>query len=184
MENLIENAQTLFDERLPQSSPPLPPAPAGEPVPVISYGSSHTKVTLAQTGDAQVADFSPQLPPRPTSSIHPSARNCPPMSPSRRSADLSTSSTPPASSPPPPPPLKIQTSTNTTDSEQVKQEKATPDTGVSVVERIADEPQDFVPPPTTVREQYREERRSAAGSAPETPLTASSLASNGRSVSE
>lgn len=183
MENLIENAQTLFDERLPQSSPPLPPAPAGEPVPVISYGSSHTKVTLAQAGDAQVADFSPQLPPRPTSSIHPSARYCPPMSPSRRSADLSASNTPPPSSPPPPPPLKIQTSTNTT-TEQPKQEKASPDTRVSVVERTEDEPQDFVPPPTTVREQYREERRSAAGSVPETPLTASSLDSNGRSVSE
>jgi hypothetical protein len=181
MENLIENAQTLFDERLPQSSPPLPPAPAGEPVPVISYGSSHTKVMLAQAGDVQVVDFSPQLPPRPTSSIHPSARNCPPMSPSRRSADLSASNTPPPSSPPPPP-LKLQTSTNTT--EQPKQEKASPDTRATVVERTADEPQDFVPPPTTVREQYREERRSAAGSAPETPLTTSSLASSGRSVSE
>lgn len=181
MENLIENAQTLFDERLPQSSPPLPPAPAGEPVPVISYGSSHTKVALAQAGDAQVADFSPQLPPRPTSSIHPSARSCPPLSPSRRSADLSASNMPMLSSPPPPPPpLKIQTSTNTTE-----QEKASPDARVSgVVERTADEPQYFVPPPITVREQYLEERRSATGSVPETPLTASSLASNSRSVSE
>ncbi|KAH9982156.1 hypothetical protein BGW80DRAFT_1261857 [Lactifluus volemus] len=49
------------------------------------YGTSHTKVTTlpqsSESGEAQVADFTPQLPPRPTSSIHPSARSNPPKSP-------------------------------------------------------------------------------------------------------
>ncbi|KAF8272362.1 hypothetical protein EI94DRAFT_1776950 [Lactarius quietus] len=79
MEDLIENAQTLFDERVPPSSPPLPPTPGGEPVPVATYGSSHTMVTLPPPGEAQVADFTPQLPPRPANSIHPSARSNPPI---------------------------------------------------------------------------------------------------------
>ena len=184
MEDLIENAQTLFDDRLPQSSPPLPPAPAGEPVPVISYGSSHTQITLPQSGEAQVADFTPQLPPRPTSSIHPSAR-CPPMSPSRVTANLSALSTPMQSTLPPLP-LKIQTSTDATGQPR-KQEQTTPDTSRSgEVKGIPDESQDFVPPPTATREQYPEEQYSATESIPETPLTASSLASASvsRSVSE
>ncbi|KAI0063187.1 RhoGAP-domain-containing protein [Artomyces pyxidatus] len=77
METLIENAQGLFDDRLPPSSPPLPPAPSGEPIPVYSYGSSHTKVaslSLPPSSSRSDNDFAPQLPPRPTSSIHPSAR--------------------------------------------------------------------------------------------------------------
>jgi hypothetical protein len=183
MEDLIENAQTLFDDLLPQSSPPLPPAPAGEPVPVISYGSSHTKITLPQSGEAQVADFTPQLPLRPTSSIHPSAR-CPPMSPSRMTANLSALNT---SMQPTPPalPLKIQTSTDAT--EQPRKQEQTPDTSRSgEVKGIPDGSQDFVPPPTATREQYLEEQHSATESIPETPLTASSLASASvsRSVSE
>jgi hypothetical protein len=183
MEDLIENAKTLFDEGLSQSSPPLPPAPTGEPVPAISYGSSYTKVTLPQSGEAQVADFTPQLPPRPTSSIHPSARCYPPMSSSGMSADLSASNAEAPSGPPPPPPLKVQTSASA--AEQPKQERATPDIRVSGgIERTADEPQDFVPPPTAVRERYLEERQSVAESGPETPLTASSLASSSWNVSE
>ncbi|KAH9964547.1 hypothetical protein BC827DRAFT_1259589 [Russula dissimulans] len=79
MENLIENAHTLFDERLPPSSPPLPPAPPGEPVPVVTYGSSHTLVTLPQCGETQAADFGPEPPSRPTGSIHPSTRSNPPI---------------------------------------------------------------------------------------------------------
>lgn len=183
MEDLIENVQILFDDRLPQSSPPLPPAPAGEPVPVISYGSSHTKITLPQSGEAQVADFTPQLPPRPASSIHPSAR-CPPMSPSRMTASLSALNAPMQSTPPPLP-LKLQTSTDATDQPR-NQEQTTPDTSRSEVKGIPDESQDFVLPPTTTREQYPEEQHSATESVPETPLTASSLTSPSvsRSVSE
>src|SRR6266436_4650556 len=93
MENIIDNAYTLFDERLP-SSPPLPPAPTGEPVPVISYGSLHAKVELPplpQSGEVLSVDFTPELPARPAGSIHPSARSNPPMSPSRPSADPSAS---------------------------------------------------------------------------------------------
>lgn len=110
MEDLITHANVLFQSNV---SPPLPPAPAGEPVPAISYGSQHTRLTevppplpprsdspsirLGQhrsvppsptrqsqsNGTAVKAnttitsgseDFAPQLPPRPTDSIHPSLR--------------------------------------------------------------------------------------------------------------
>ncbi|THH12879.1 hypothetical protein EW146_g7284 [Bondarzewia mesenterica] len=99
MEDLIENAQVLFDDRAPPSSPPLPPAPAGEPVPVYSYGSAHTKVSSVPVPDLppRVAenDFAPQLPPRPTNSIHPSARH------NVMPADLPRPPTRPRLSPPP-----------------------------------------------------------------------------------
>jgi hypothetical protein len=76
MEDLIKNASILFDERGASDSPPLPPAPEGEPVPPIAYGSSHTKFASLPPPDSsrQQSDFSPALPPRPTSSIHPSLR--------------------------------------------------------------------------------------------------------------
>jgi len=180
MEDLIENAQTLFDERLPPSSPPLPPAPLGEPVPVISYGSSHTKVTLPEE---HVADFTPELPPRPTSSIHPSARYCPPMSPPRMSADLSAQNAQVPSTLPPPTPLKVQISADGT--EKPRQEQAVPDTNVSgAVERTRAQPRGFVSPPTVTHEQYKEEDQSEVVSVPETPLTASSQATSSRSFSE
>ena len=121
MEDLIVHAHILFQSST--SSPPLPPAPIGEPVPLISYGSSHTKIaempppplpqrsaspdrrpkdlpahpTPPPTAAGQAPpdleraapvteDFTPQLPPRPTNSIHPSLR-AGPMSglPSRQS---------------------------------------------------------------------------------------------------
>lgn len=180
MEDLIENAQTLFDERLPSSSPPLPPAPLGEPVPVIGYGSSHTKVTQPEE---HVADFAPELPPRPTSSIHPSARYCPPMSPSRMPADLSAQNAQVPSALPPPTTLKVHISADGT--EKPRQEQAGPDTKVSgAVERTPAEPRDFVSPPTVAHEQYREEHRSEVVSIPETPLTASSQTPSSRSFSE
>ena len=179
MEDLIENAQTLFDEHIPPSSPPLPPPPLGEPVPVISYGSLHTKVLLPEE---QVADFTPELPRRPTSSIHPSARSCPPMSPSRMSADLSAQNTQVSSALPPPPPLKVQVSSDAT--EKLRQEQAIPDTKASgATERTPDELRDFVPPSTVKGEQY-EEHQSDMESVPATPLTASSQAMSSRSFSE
>lgn len=70
MIDLITHARTLFDDHHPgTSSPPLPPAPTDEPVPPVSYGTSHTKV-------AEIApdDFTPRMPNRPTPSIHPSSR--------------------------------------------------------------------------------------------------------------
>ncbi|KAI0047664.1 RhoGAP-domain-containing protein [Auriscalpium vulgare] len=83
MEDMIENAQTLFDDRQAPMSPPLPPAPSGEPVPVLSYGSSHTRIGSLSSPKgprfplAADSDFTPQLPPRPANSIHPSARTGP-----------------------------------------------------------------------------------------------------------
>ncbi len=167
MENLIDNAHTLFDERLPPSSPPLPPAPTGEPVPVISYGSSHTKVALPplpQLGEALGADFSPQLPPRPTGSIHPSTRSNPPMSSSRLIADPSAS-IPPAALPP-----RIQTTTDAID--QSTRQSVVSGTS-TLVEKAPEPAQDFVPPPTATRasEWYQGEQHLAPESAPETPLT-------------
>jgi hypothetical protein len=165
MENIIDNAHTLFDERLP-SSPPLPPAPIGEPVPVISFGSSYTKVELPplpQSVEEPGVDFTPQLPARPAGSIHPSTRSNPPMSPSRLSADRSA---PAQSIPPAALPLRIQTTTDVT--EQSTRESLVSDTS-TLIERAV---QDFVPP----REWYQGEQQLEAESAPETPLTASSLA--------
>src|SRR6266699_2685783 len=133
MENIIDNAHILFDERFP-SSPPLPPAPTGEPVPVISYGSLHTKFELPplpQSGEeAPGVDFTPQLPARPAGSIHPSTRSNPPMSPSRLSADPSapTQSIPPAALPP-----RLQTATDAT--EQSTRESLFSDTS-TVVEKV------------------------------------------------
>jgi hypothetical protein len=104
MEDLINNAHILFQSN---SSPPLPPAPSGEPVPVLSYGSSHTKIAdmapppelapppsperrprasldqprasfdapgIYERAGSHSEDFTPQLPPRPANSIHPSLR--------------------------------------------------------------------------------------------------------------
>lgn len=70
MADLITHARTLFDDHHPgMSSPPLPPAPVGEPIPPLSYGTSHTKVA-----ELAPEDFTPRLPNRPQSSIHPSSR--------------------------------------------------------------------------------------------------------------
>lgn len=90
MEDLIVHAHILYSEHLSHHSPPLPPTPAGEPVPVYTYGSKSTKVAnvlpyTPNNGASQATspqDFTPRLPARPTSSIHPSLR-ANPQSPSR-----------------------------------------------------------------------------------------------------
>jgi hypothetical protein len=76
MEDLITYASILFDAH---HSPPLPPIPAGEPIPSYVYGTSHTKIAsvppsprLPRTNPPE--DFTPRLPPRPANSIHPSSR--------------------------------------------------------------------------------------------------------------
>ncbi|KAF8058244.1 hypothetical protein FPV67DRAFT_1565725 [Lyophyllum atratum] len=85
MEDLIIHAHILYDEHPIPHSPPLPPTPAGEPIPVYTYGSKRTKVAsvppstpTASTTAPQVSsspqDFTPRLPLRPASSIHPSSR--------------------------------------------------------------------------------------------------------------
>lgn len=84
MEDLIMHAHILYDEQPSQSSPPLPPTPAGEPVPHYPYGSKSTRVanvpgtpTHTSAGShvsSSPQDFTPRLPPRPTNSIHPSLR--------------------------------------------------------------------------------------------------------------
>ena len=169
MEDLIDNAHTLFDEYLPPSSPPLPPAPTDKPVPPISYGSSHTKVALPPSGEAPGVDFTPELPSRPTASIHPSTRSNPPMSPTRLGADPSAFTAPAPSIPPLPP--KIQTTTEAI--ERLTREQVVSDTRATVVEKTPGPPQ---PPPTAGREQHQGEQQLAAESAPGTPLTTSSLA--------
>ena len=179
MENIIDNAHTLFDERLP-SSPPLPPAPIGEPVPVISFGSSYTKVELPplpQSVEVLGVDFTPQLPARPAGSIHPSTRSNPPMSPSRLNADPSTpgESIPPAAFPP-----RIQATTDGT--EQSTWESLVSGTS-TLVRRAPVSAQDFIPPPTATRERYQGEQQLEAESAPETPLTTSSLSDSSLDLS-
>ena len=102
MEDIIENAHVLFDERPPTASPPLPPPPMGEPVPVYPLGSSHTQVTnisppptssddsgsYLPVSAGPEPDFTPELPPRPANSIHPAARRDSAMSPQLRPASL------------------------------------------------------------------------------------------------
>ena len=101
MEDLIVNAHILFQQSG-SSSPPLPSAPLNEPAAPVTYGSQHTKVlssmpppplpTSPRKGHQKSAststvrssldvprphvpqDFTPQLPPRPANSIHPSLR--------------------------------------------------------------------------------------------------------------
>lgn len=74
MEDLITYAHALYDQPGPPQSPPLPPTPAGEPVPVVTYGSKTTKVTTLPPDGSQSQDFTPTLPSRPNDSLHPSSR--------------------------------------------------------------------------------------------------------------
>lgn len=82
MEDLIVHAAKLLDKPEITSSPPLPPAPVEDPVPAYTYGSAYTQVSSIQPGfendspgrTGTVDDFTPRLPTRPPSSIHPSRR--------------------------------------------------------------------------------------------------------------
>lgn len=80
MEDLIIHYRQIFDEPAAHSSPPLPPTPATDPVPQY-YGSKNTKVgtmppnnPVSAEAQGSPQDFTPRLPPRPASSIHPSSR--------------------------------------------------------------------------------------------------------------
>ena len=179
MEDLIENAHTLFDERVPPPSPPLPPAPAGEPVPVVTYGSSHTRVALPQFGEAQVADFTPQLPPRPTNSIHPSARSNPPMSPTRLSMELSTGLAPPRPPSPPARPLRVQVVADPI--EQPSRGKIVIDTSSTEVAEGALDRSHLLISPLVESTPEQRQQRVAVESVPDTPLTASSQTSSASS---
>ncbi|KAG6919578.1 hypothetical protein DXG01_004241 [Tephrocybe rancida] len=104
MEDLIIHAHILYEEHPSHYSPPLPATPAGEPAPVYTYGSKSTKVASVPpstpSGSATVPhpspqDFTPRLPARPTSSIHPSLR-ANPQTPTRGHSD----------GPPPPLPMR------------------------------------------------------------------------------
>lgn len=97
MEDLITNTVILFDDRpaaIATISPPLPPAPAGQPTPNYAYGSAHTKVASVPAlgpppiRQGQPEDFTPRLPPRPANSIHPSSRTNP-TSPTKANMDPS-----------------------------------------------------------------------------------------------
>ena len=174
MEDLIENAQILFDEFVPPSSRPLPLTPGGEPVPVVTYGSSHTMVALPQTEVVQ-ADFTPQLPPRPTNSIHPSARSNPPMSPSRLSMELSPTITPPRPPSPPTPtrPLRVEVP-----AEQLARSQVVADTSsTEVAGELLDRSHLLISPLDESASEQRQQQ-AAVESAPNTPLTASSQTSS------
>ncbi|KAG6866016.1 hypothetical protein C0991_009424 [Blastosporella zonata] len=106
MEDLIIHSHILYQEHPNHYSPPLPATPAGEPVPVYTYGSRSTKVasvppsgpsisSIAPQVTSSPQDFTPRLPARPTSSIHPSLR-ANPQTPTRGHPD----------GPPPPLPLR------------------------------------------------------------------------------
>lgn len=78
MDDLIIHAHLLCDNDVGQNSPPLPPTPAGEPMPHVTYGSKSTRVTRVPPAEGLPPlpphDFTPRLPARPNNSIHPSAR--------------------------------------------------------------------------------------------------------------
>lgn len=78
MDDLIIHAHLLYDHDIGQNSPPLPPTPAGEPIPQVTYGSKSTKVARVPPAECPSQtvpqDFTPRLPARPNNSIHPSAR--------------------------------------------------------------------------------------------------------------
>ncbi|KAJ3826239.1 hypothetical protein F5880DRAFT_129242 [Lentinula raphanica] len=134
MEDLINNAHTLFSEDSVQNNNthPLPAPPPGEPAPVYSYGSKTTKIVsipppLRNTGlSPNSEDFTPKLPPRPNHSIHPSARgpssptkermvvDQPPL-PSRAGPAQSPRSQAGDSTPPPSPPQSATSSVFETD---------------------------------------------------------------------
>jgi len=102
MEDLIMHSHELYGEPSHPSSPPLPPTPTGEPVPRYPYGSKTTKVTSVPPStptrlvgphlESPPQDFTPRMPARPASSIHPSLRANPPT-PSRGHSDAYSSST-------------------------------------------------------------------------------------------
>lgn len=96
MEDLIMHAHILYDENTNHSSPPLPPTPAGEPVPHYAYGSKSTKIASVPPSTPNASgshvpsspqDFTPRLPPRPANSIHPSLR-ANPQTPTRGRAEV------------------------------------------------------------------------------------------------
>ncbi|KAG2123602.1 hypothetical protein DEU56DRAFT_829349 [Suillus clintonianus] len=91
MEDMIINARDIFEDLPPAgNSPPLPAAPLGEPMPVYSYGSSHTKIGSVPPrpqSPRNPEDFTPRLPSRPTGSIHPSLR-ANPTSPTRANLEI------------------------------------------------------------------------------------------------
>lgn len=79
MEDLILHAHILYDDGGPHS-PPLPPTPTSEPI-QVTYGSRTTRVANVPpptSFDGTIAsppeDFTPPLPRRPNSSLHPSSR--------------------------------------------------------------------------------------------------------------
>ena len=76
MEDLIVHANTLYDTPAVPNSPPLPPTPAGEPVPPLTYGSKTTIISTVPSIPSSISaqDFTPSLPPRPNNSIHISSR--------------------------------------------------------------------------------------------------------------
>jgi hypothetical protein len=80
MEDLILHVHILYDYDGGPHSSPLPPTPTGEPF-QVTYGSKTTKVASVPppasfdgTTSPPPEDFTPRLPPRPNSSIHPSSR--------------------------------------------------------------------------------------------------------------
>ena len=97
------NSHALYGEPS-HPSPPLPPTPTGEPAPRYPYGSKTTKVTSVPPStptpsvgglhlESSPQDFTPRMPARPASSIHPSLR-ANPQTPSRGHSDAYSSDMP------------------------------------------------------------------------------------------
>lgn len=133
MEDLIIHAHMLYDEHSSHNSPPLPPTPAGEPVPVLTYGSKSTIVAnmpltpissaVASQVTSSPQDFTPRLPSRPTGSIHPSLR-ANPQTPTRGRPDAPWPGIPTTDESPPPSPSVTSTIYETDDSGSPVEEHA------------------------------------------------------------
>ena len=110
MEDMIINANLIFDDQALMSSPPKqpqahisrtpsPPSPSSLPIPPKSPQTPAQKLK-SDCSSPHTQDFTPDLPPRPGNSIHPSHRTA---NPSIRSADSDEEPAPPL----PPRPLQI-----------------------------------------------------------------------------
>ncbi|KAJ7102322.1 hypothetical protein B0H15DRAFT_943256 [Mycena belliarum] len=162
MEDLIMHAHILYDDNAAHHSPPLPATPAGEPVPQLYYGSKRTHVATVppssppnRADTASPQDFTPRLPNRPASSIHPSARANPPASPTKdRSAPPPMPRRPSTETPSSPAPstmtLETEVSYRTSLDESIS-EVSRPPSARQSVQLLPPSPQK--PPPATLLER-------------------------------
>lgn len=109
MEDMIVNSTLIFDDQALASSPkkppprisrtPSPPSPSSLPVQSRSPQAFNSQLN-SESNSPHAQDFTPELPPRPGNSIHPSHRS---VNPSLRAADSDEEAAPPL----PPRPLQL-----------------------------------------------------------------------------